>query len=85
MKKLTLSLLFYILLVAFCVLVTSCSGHQISATTGLPLEIAHYVILGLLAIYEIIVRVIPTVQNYSIVAFVIKILKWLSDATNRSA
>jgi hypothetical protein len=56
---------------------------QIANATGLPLDLAHYVILGILAIYEIIVRLIPTVANYSLVAFVIKILKWLSDATNR--
>ena len=71
------------MLVLFCIIVSSCSGQQISTATGLPLELAHYVILGLLAIYEIIVRIIPTVANYSIVAFIIKILKWLSDATNR--
>jgi len=84
MKKFGCSVLFYIALVAFCILVASCSGQQISTTTGLPLELAHYVILGILAIYEIIVRLIPTVANYSIVAFIIKILKWCSDATNRS-
>jgi hypothetical protein len=52
--------------------------------TAIPVDLIHYIILGILALYEILVRIIPTVANYSIIAFIIKILKWLSDATNRT-
>jgi predicted metal-dependent hydrolase len=37
------------------------------------------VIVGL---YEVLVRAIPTISNISIVAFIIKVLKWISDGLN---
>jgi hypothetical protein len=46
--------------------------------------IAHWhigaaVILG---IYEVLVRLLPTVSNWSLLALIIKILKAISDAAN---
>jgi hypothetical protein len=40
-------------------------------------------IVLLAGIYEVVVRVIPTIANYSWIAKIIDILKWLSDFLNR--
>jgi hypothetical protein len=40
------------------------------------------IIMALLAIYEVIVRIIPSVGNYSLIAFIIDMLKKLSDVLN---
>ncbi len=43
----------------------------------------HLIVAFLAAIYEVVVRLIPTVANYSWIAKVIDILKWISDFLNR--
>jgi hypothetical protein len=84
MKKLIFTVILF-LIVAFSFLIfDSCSTMRFEQVGTIPVDLIHYIILGLLAIYEIIVRIIPSVGNYSIIAFIIKILKWLSDATNRT-
>jgi hypothetical protein len=37
----------------------------------------------LVGIYEVVVRVLPTVANYSLLGKVIDLLKWLSEFLNR--
>jgi hypothetical protein len=37
----------------------------------------------LVGIYEVVIRVIPTVANYSLIGKIIDILKWLSEFLNR--
>lgn len=37
---------------------------------------------GILGIYEIVVRVVPSVKDYSVISFAINILKKLSDTLN---
>jgi hypothetical protein len=39
---------------------------------------------ALLAVYEVVVRVIPTINDYSVVSWIIKALKKVSDTLNRS-
>lgn len=49
-----------------------------------PVKFTWHLIVALLAaIYEVVVRLIPTVGNYSWIAKVIDILKWISDYLNR--
>lgn len=38
----------------------------------------------IVGVYEVLVRVIPTVGNISILAKIIALLKWLSDSLNRT-
>jgi hypothetical protein len=40
------------------------------------------VALALLVVYEVVVRVVPSVGDYSIVSWVIKLLKKVSDTLN---
>jgi hypothetical protein len=37
---------------------------------------------GILGIYEIVVRIVPSVKDYSVVSFAINLLKKLSDSLN---
>jgi tRNA C32,U32 (ribose-2'-O)-methylase TrmJ len=41
------------------------------------------VIAAVLSAYEILVRAVPSVRDYSILSFAIKLLKKLSDSLNR--
>ena len=38
----------------------------------------------LIGLYELVVRFIPTVGNYSVIGKIIDILKWLSDNLNKT-
>lgn len=40
------------------------------------------VALALLAVYEVVVRVVPSVGNYSVVSWIINLLKKVSDTLN---
>jgi hypothetical protein len=49
-----------------------------------PLHITWQLIVAFIAgIYEVVVRLIPTVANLSWIAKIIDILKWISDFLNR--
>jgi hypothetical protein len=39
----------------------------------------HVIVAGILGFYEVIVRLIPTASTWSVISFIVKILKWLSD------
>lgn len=41
------------------------------------------ILIAILAIYEVIVRLIPSIGNYSLIAWIIDLLKKLSDLLNR--
>lgn len=41
------------------------------------------IVAVIVGIYDVIVRIIPTVGNWSILGKIIDILKWLSDYFNR--
>lgn len=83
MKKSKLSLLIFVGLIIVTLL---CACHTANLTltgSGNDPSTLKLILLALLALYEVIVRLIPTVSNLSIVGWVIKFLKWLSDALNR--
>jgi hypothetical protein len=42
----------------------------------------HTAVAILAGVYEVIVRLIPTVSNYSLIGKIIEILKWVSDFLN---
>ncbi len=45
-----------------------------------PVKITWHIIVALLAgIYEAVVRIIPTVKNYSFIGKIIEILLWVSN------
>jgi hypothetical protein len=49
-----------------------------------PFKLTWHMIVAILAgIYEVIVRLIPTIANYSFIGKIIDILKWISDFLNR--
>jgi hypothetical protein len=51
-------------------------------STPIPSSIWSYVVGILLSIYEIVVRIIPTVANISVIHWIITILKWLDVHLN---
>jgi hypothetical protein len=68
------------ILFLFCLLLF---GSFASASAD-PILFDWHVVVALLAgIYEVVVRLIPTVGNYSAIGKVIEILKWLSDFLNK--
>jgi hypothetical protein len=60
------------------------SFSQVEPTT--PVNVWHIVwavvVPIIVGLYEVIVRIIPTVGNYSFIGKIIEILKWLSDFLN---
>ena len=55
-----------------------------AATTTTPSEpsVVKLAALALLAVYDVVVRVVPSVGDYSAVSWVIRILKKISDTLN---
>jgi hypothetical protein len=37
----------------------------------------------IIGVYDVLARLIPTVNDWSILSWIIKLLKWLSDSANR--
>lgn len=82
MKK----IFFILFLELVCIfLLIACSSISIpglnSAGSGDP-SIWSFVLALVLALYEIIIRLVPTVGNYSFVHTIIRFLKWISDNLN---
>ena len=42
----------------------------------------HWIIAALLGLYELIVRLVPTIGNYAITNYIVKFLSWLNDTLN---
>lgn len=40
------------------------------------------IVAVVIGVYEVVARIIPTVGDWSILAKIIALLKWLSDSTN---
>ena len=60
------------------------STFAVIAAIALPFKVTLSMVLGLIVgLYELIVRLVPSVGNYSLVNKIIDILKWLSDFFNR--
>lgn len=68
-------------LIAFILLILLCSFMQVDPV---PFKFTWHTVVAILAgLYEVIIRLIPTVGNYSIIGKIIEILKWVSDFLNR--
>lgn len=46
-------------------------------------SVAKLVSIAVLAVYEVVVRIIPSVKDYSVVSWIIKALKKVSDTLNK--
>lgn len=64
----------------FCLLLLLCSFDPASIGSIHITLVA--VLLFIIGLYDLIIRIIPTVGNYSVIAFLIKILKIISDFLN---
>jgi hypothetical protein len=53
-----------------------------AATAGDQPSVVKLAALALLAVYEVVVRLVPSVGDYSAVSWIIRILKKVSDALN---
>ena len=79
--------LFIAAVVTFLLFFSGCIVTFISVTN--PAAVAKpsklsLISAGLLGIYEIVVRIIPSVGDYSVVSWIIKALKLLSDTLNNT-
>ena len=79
---------FFLYLISFFIFMTFFSGcvvtiiGDIPASTAPSFSIIQIVSASLVTIYELVVRIVPTIANYSAVGFIINILKKLSDTLN---
>ncbi len=81
---------FYIILACiFCFLLffNGCIVNNIGDSAAATASAAEpstvkLVALALLAVYEAVVRIVPSVRDYSVVSWVIKLLKKVSDTLN---
>jgi hypothetical protein len=64
------------------------AGCVISITVNDPVipadqpSLIKLIVVGILGVYEIIVRAVPSVGDYSVVSWIIKALKKISDTLN---
>ncbi len=72
---------FIFLIIAFFALIASAAGQVAEPETfKFTWHMAVAIVAGL---YEVVVRIIPTVSNYSWIAKIIEILCWISNFLNR--
>jgi hypothetical protein len=71
-------------LVVFLVVCAFSTNDSIAIVRSAAAFPWHYIIAGLLALYEIIVRLIPSVANISIVHWIVEFLKWLDSLLTRN-
>lgn len=72
------------LLLCFLLFFNGCIVHIVGDVTTVPAgpSVIKLVSLALLAVYEVVVRVVPSIGDYSAVSWVIRILKKISDTLN---
>lgn len=82
MKKLIVLIVFAVLcLIGIAMIMMGCSTLK----GAIPVDgssVLYLIVLAVLSIYEVIARLIPTVADISLISWIIKFLKWLSDALN---
>ena len=71
--------LIFILFFAGCVISITLNDPVIPADQPSLIKL---IAVGILGVYEIIVRIVPSVGDYSAVSWVIKLLKKVSDTLN---
>jgi vacuolar-type H+-ATPase subunit I/STV1 len=75
------TLLGLVVFLVVCAFSTNDSLTVVRSAAAIPW---HYIIAGLLALYEIIVRLIPSVANISIIHWIVEFLKWLDTLLTRN-
>lgn len=75
----------FILLSGMLLIITGCSFKSLPVdinTAATDHSLWYYVVTICLSIYEVLVRVIPTIANNSIIHWILKLLTWLSNVLN---
>jgi hypothetical protein len=81
-------ILIFTLIIAFLLFFNGCIVNIVgdpgaaAAAAGDQPSVVKLVALALLAVYEVVVRVVPSVGDYSAVSWIIRILKKVSDTLN---
>ena len=71
----------FLLFFAGCVVNIIGDSSAAAATTDQP-SFIKLAALALLAVYEVVVRIVPSVGDYSVVSWIINLLKKVSDTLN---
>jgi hypothetical protein len=88
MKTITLfllSILVFLLFFAGCIVQivnTAPAPASAAATAAAATSTLQLISLAILGIYEVVVRAVPSVGNYSVVSWLITALKFVSDKLN---
>lgn len=82
MKKIATFVIFVLLLFTVTFTASATAIHIIAAPKVPWSEIWKYLAIGIPALYDFLVRIIPTVKDYTVVGKLLKILKWVSDLLN---
>jgi hypothetical protein len=81
-------ILIFTLIIAFLLFFNGCIVNIVgdpaaaAAAAGDQPSVVKLAALALLAVYEVVVRVVPSVGDYSAVSWIIKLLKKVSDTLN---
>jgi hypothetical protein len=85
----TVSILVFLLFFAGCIvqIVGTAPGtdaiNRVSTAAATPSTL-QLISLAILGIYEVVVRAVPSVGNYSVVSWIVTALKFVSDKLNNS-
>jgi PBP1b-binding outer membrane lipoprotein LpoB len=86
MRTITLfvvSILVFLLFFAGCIVQIVGTAPAAAAAPATPSTL-QLISLAILGIYEVVVRAVPSVGNYSVVSWLITALKFVSDKLNNS-
>lgn len=77
-------ILYFFAILTFCLFFAGCFVNvSVQSPDASPVpNTLQLISLAVLGIYEVVVRVVPSVKNYSIVAWLIAALKTVSDKLN---
>ena len=79
LKIYILAILTFLLFFAGCIVSISVDNNTIAPDEPSMLKL---ISIAVLSLYEVVVRVIPSVGDYSVVSWVIRLLKKISDTLN---
>ena len=80
-------MLFFIFTFIFCLFFAGCIVNVVTLQSPEISPVPNtlqLISLAVLGVYEAVVRIVPSVKNYSIVAWIISALKTVSDKLNNS-
>jgi hypothetical protein len=81
-QLIVMAILTFLLFFAGCIVNISVSQNNVTPADPSFIKL---ISVALLAAYEVVVRLIPSVGDYSVVSWMIKILKKVSDGLNNRA